>query len=319
MKVLIIRLSSIGDVILTTPIIRCLKASTSADIDFLTEETNLPVLRYNPNISTVLHPNHIETIDLNRYDHIIDLSNTRKSRKIHRRRHNSLILTDKMPIRKWLMLGARINLLNKSHTVDRHFSKLSKLSIINDNKGLDLHLSSKPRKIINHKIEGAIVINVGGSKLTKRIPKSLVEQIITSSERRFILLGGSDVAHDYNHFNYPNCINLVNAFSLSESFHVVSQCKLLITGDTALMHAAAALHKPQIVIWGSTSDDFGFAPYYGSDNVDQSTHIFKNLNCQPCSKAGKDHCPLGHMGCLSYIKVDEVLASIKSHCNAVKL
>ncbi len=310
MKVLIIRLSSIGDVILTTPIVRCLKLSLSAEIDFLTNSVNLPVLKSNPYINSVIFPDQLTRRDLKQYDHIIDLNNSRKSRNIHRGQHASLVKTDKMPLRKWLMLLLKINMLNKSHTVDRHFAAVEDLGISNDGNGLDLFLDDPNPLPISEDLSDYIVINSGASKVTKRVPKKLIEELIEANEQKYILIGGNDVAKEYDRFHHPNCINLVNQLSLEQSFMVVSKCRLLVTGDTALMHAAAALQKPQIVIWGSTSDDFGFYPYYGSMHPDLSHHIIKGLRCQPCSKIGKDACPKGHMNCLTNIEAKEVLLMI---------
>jgi len=312
LKVLIIRLSSIGDVILTTPIVRCLKHSISVEIDFLTNEVNLPILKRNPYISTIIFPDQLGPQDLKQYDYIIDLNNSRKSRKIYNRSYDTLIKTDKMPIRKWLMLFLKINLLNKSHTVDRHFDSVKSLSINNDGAGLDLFIDDHTNVPVPAPFSNYIVINAGGSKITKRIPKKLIEDVINMSERKYILIGGADVSTVYGGFNHPNCINLVNQLSLEQSFKIIKHCKLLITGDTAMMHAAAALQKPQIVIWGSTSDDFGFYPYYGSKYADQSDHIIQGISCQPCSKMGKDACPKGHMNCLTKIEAKEVLLKIDS-------
>jgi len=312
LRVLIIRLSSIGDVILTTPIVRCLKKSLSVEIDFLTNEVNLPILEHNPYISTILFPHKMRQPDLKQYDYLIDLNNSRKSRMISGRQKDSLIKTDKMPIRKWLMLMFKMNLLNKSHTIDRHFESVKSLNIIDDGAGLDLYIDEHAPLAISEDLTNYIVINTGGSKLTKRIPKNLVKGIIESTQYKYILIGGNDVSAEYADLNQPNCINLVNQISLAQSFRIVSQCRLLITGDTAMMHAAAALQKSQIVIWGSTTDDFGFYPYYGSKNSDRSYHIIQGLSCQPCSKIGKDSCPKGHMNCLTKIEAKQVLLKIET-------
>jgi ADP-heptose:LPS heptosyltransferase len=216
-----------------------------------------------------------------------------------------------MPIRKWLMLILKINLLNKSHTVDRHFAAVEGLGVDNDGVGLDLFLDDQVDLPVSEDISDHIVINAGASKVTKRVPRALIEGIIKSSKRKYMLIGGKDVAEEYKGFDKTNCINLIDQLSLEQSFRIISECHLLITGDTAMMHAAAALQKPQIVVWGSTSDDFGFYPYYGCDRTDLSHHIIKGLDCQPCSKMGRVSCPKGHMNCLTNIEAKEVLLKIK--------
>ena len=290
--------------------------SLSLEIDFLTNEVNQPILRSNPYITTIIFPDQLRQHDLKQYDYIIDLNNSRKSRKVYRRQEAKLIRTDKMPIRKWLMLLLKINLLNKSHTIDRHFESVKSLDITDDGTGLDLFIDEQTTSAVSEDISNYIVINTGGSKLTKRIPKTLVDEIVQKTPHKCILIGGQDVSSEYAGFSHPNCINLINQISLGQSFKIVSQCRLLITGDTAMMHAAAALQKPQIVIWGSTTDDFGFYPYYGSKNPDRSYHIIQGLSCQPCSKMGKDSCPKGHMDCLTKIEAKQVLLKIENVVNS---
>ena len=272
---------------------------------------NFPIVEHNPYVDSFFSPNNWTKQKRGSYDLVIDLHNSAHSRKFRFNSRTQIIRTDKMPIRKWLMLLFRINLLNKIHVVSNHIKPLHILGISDDGLGLDLHINSQPSLVeALDGISNKTVINVGGSKITKRIPKSLVKSLTSSSSQVFILVGGEDVFEDYKDFSKDNVINLVHKLKLKETLYVVKECKQLITGDSALMHAAAAFHKKQIVLWGSTSDDFGFYPYYGSKNIDKSIHITKNLNCQPCSKIGKKSCPKGHMRCLMDISAKEVLLSI---------
>jgi len=316
MKVLIIRLSSIGDVILTTPIVRLVHKNLNAEIHYLTNEVNFPIIEDNPYIEDYHSAEDIRKLQTTSYDLVIDLQNSIKSRRIKFEGGTTVIRTDKMPIRKWMMLLFRINWLHKTHVVTNHIKPLHELGISDDGNGLEVYVQNQDLRSAGlENLEDQIVINVGGSKKTKRIPLSMANSIIRESDHRYIIVGGDDVYEEYGTLDGENVINLVNQLSLSQTLQVIKGCKLLLTGDTALMHAAAAFNKDQIVIWGSTTDDFGFYPYYGSNNKDKSIQIKQNLSCQPCSKFGKNTCPKGHMRCLKDISAKEVLLSINKICS----
>ena len=315
MKVLIIRLSSIGDVILTSPIVRLVHKNLNAEIHYLTYKLNFPIIKDNAYIADYYTKEDIHKLQKSSYDLVIDLQNSIKSRRIKFESTTTVIRTDKMPIRKWMMLLFRINWLNKTHVVTNHIKSLHELGITDDGEGLDLHVKNQDLRSLGlEKLKDQIVINVGGSKETKRIPLSLVDSIIRESNDQFIIIGGKDVYGEYGALDGGNVTNLVNQLSLSQSLQVIKGCKLLLTGDTALMHAAAAFNKDQIVIWGSTTDDFGFYPYYGNKNKDRSIQIKQKLSCQPCSKFGKNTCPKGHMRCLKDISAKEVILSMNEMC-----
>ncbi len=311
MKILIIRLSSIGDVIMTTPIIRCIKKSTKAQLFFLTNLVNHPVLSSNPFIDKIFAPEDISTHDINSMSLIIDLHNHKKSRAYYRHTKINYLRTDKMPIRKWLMLLFKINLLDASHVIDRHFDCIKNISTYDDGIGMDIYYTNPYNSLVINR-EPDIIINVGGSKMTKRIPKSLVQQISLQTKRSITLIGGEDVLSEYGNLTGENMTNLVGTLSLQESFYLLNKCNILITGDSAMMHAAAAMNKDQIIIWGSTSREFGFSPYYGFKHKNRAKSIEQSLPCRPCSKYGRDVCPKGHLNCLVNISAKEVLLTMNS-------
>ena len=109
-----------------------------------------------------------------------------------------------------------------------------------------------------------------------------------------------------------NIVNLVGKCSLLESAAIVKHAKVVLTGDTGLMHIAAAFHKPIISIWGNTVPEFGMYPYYPQGMDLNKTIEVKNLPCRPCSKIGYNDCPKGHFKCIEQLEVAEIIATIKN-------
>ena len=171
------------------------------------------------------------------------------------------ITYDKMSLKNWLFLKTRINLLNKSHVTERYLRPLESLGIIDDGLGMDLLITENYRLSPSLDKSKTVVLALGGSYITKRIPIIMANAITKNKSYHFILLGGSDV-NDEGIILRNNVTNLINKTTMLESASIIEKVALLISGDTGMMHMASALKKPIIVIWGSTSEDFGFYPYF---------------------------------------------------------
>lgn len=296
---------------MTTPLIRCIKNDTQANLHFLTKQKYTDLIRHNPYLNKIHiweeQADIISTLKKEQFDLIIDFHNTIKSRRISRELKTKVIKTDKMPIRKWLMLFGKINLLNNSQVVVRHFECVKNLGVKNDGLGMEIFPEKDPNDII---LEKKIIINAGGSTVTKRIPVKVINDLNNKSSYHFDIIGGSDVSYLSNKLRLnENSTDSINQRTLLDNIIAIKNCPLIITGDTGCMHIAAAFHKPMIVIWGSTSSEFGFYPYYGKQK-DQSIHVQNDLKCRPCSKYGKNQCPKGHMDCLNKISTNEVIQHI---------
>ena len=99
-----------------------------------------------------------------------------------------------------------------------------------------------------------------------------------------------------------NCINLIGKTSLNDAIIILSQSTCVVSNDSGLMHVAAALDRPIVGIYGSSSPE-----YTSSHENDKKIIIYQNLSCSPCFKRT---CPLQHMNCLNNISVDSVKESI---------
>ncbi len=312
-KFLIIRLSSIGDIVLTTPVVRNLKQQVQeSEIHYLTKPQYVSILENNPNISKVhsYKPNDKEFLNELRnevFDYVIDLH---KNIRTHFFKNKLGILAfsfDKLNWEKWIMVNFKKNKLPDIHIVDRYLKSLAVFDVRNDQKGLDyfvpiadeINLLSLPYNLPY----GYIAIAIGAQHFTKRIPNEKVIEICNNLQTPVILLGGKE---DFENAQIIEAqvttINVYNAcgkYNLNQSASLVRQAKVVITGDTGLMHIAAAFKKRIISVWGNTIPEFGMSPYLADANsvIIQE----KELSCRPCSKIGFKKCPQKHFKCMQNI------------------
>ncbi len=315
MKVLVVRFSSIGDIVLTTPIVRCLKQQLSnVEVHYLTKNSFKAVLDNNPYIDKLhLLDNDlseiVEVLKKENFDLIIDLHHNLRTLKLKRALGKKSVAFNKLNWKKFLITTLKINKLPNIHIVDRYFEPIKTLGITNDNKGLDYFISNTD--IV--KIEEALPVNflngynalvVGGSYFTKQIPLNKLKEFCDKSELPLVLLGGKEdfeVAEEV-HKSYPNkTINLCGKMRLNQSASIIKQSTKVITSDTGLMHIAAAYKKDIISVWGNTIPEFGMGPYLAGGNS-QIIEV-KYLSCRPCSKLGYKKCPKGHFKCMNDIVV----------------
>lgn len=308
-KILIIRFSSIGDIVLTTPIIRCIKNQLGAEVHFLTKKGFESILDHNEYIDKkiVFDGNISDTSAMLRresYDLVIDLQKNAKSRLIRNKIGVKSITFDKLNVKKWLLTTFKINRLPKRHLIDRYFDAVKEIGVVNDGQGCDFNVLNEDRLVSNrHGLPSEYnVLVLGATYFTKRIPEEKCKEIINLSSLPVVLIGGKDVSElgsSLLKFRIDKVINLCGQISLRESAAVMEVSERVITADTGMMHIAAALRCKIDVIWGNTTPDFGMYPYLPKVLRDEYTnHEVKGLPCRPCSKLGFDKCPKGHFKCM---------------------
>lgn len=316
-KVLIIRFSSIGDIVLTTPVIRCIKQQTGAEVHYLTKPGFAGILEHNPYIDRLFLLSNsiqqsIKELKKENYDLVIDLHKNIRSYLISFALRKQTIRFDKLNYEKWLMVRFKKDKLPRDkHLVDRYFDELTSIGIRNDGLGLDYFITKQDdfaaKELVPDVPFQALVM--GATYYTKRIPDVKCRDIITKYKYPTVLLGGKDVSDQAKQLSADfseKVINLCGQVSLGVSAGIIKYSTRVVSGDTGLMHIAAALQKPLIVFWGNTIPGFGMYPYYGKNN--RPLHInleVKNLYCRPCSKLGFDHCPEKHFRCMMDQKIPE--------------
>ncbi|MEM7105554.1 MAG: glycosyltransferase family 9 protein [Bacteroidota bacterium] len=320
MKILVVRFSSIGDIVLTTPIIRCLKKQTDAEIHFLTKSAYQSVLAANPYIDR-LHtidkdiPEIISDLKRAAFDFVVDLHHNLRTFRLKRGLNRSSAAFPKLNIEKWLLTTFGINQLPDIHIVDRYFKTVQSLGVKNDGAGLDFFIGPNDQvevsKLHPKAISGKFLAYViGGKFTTKKMPVDMIGVLCSKIEKPIILLGGKEDTASGKFIAEKAGSHVVNAcgkLSIGQSASVINQSTKIITHDTGMMHIAAACKKPIVSIWGNTVPAFGMTPYYGDQNIDYKIIEVSGLKCRPCSKIGYNKCPKSHFRCMREIDLELVL------------
>jgi ADP-heptose:LPS heptosyltransferase len=323
-KFLIIRFSSIGDIVLTTSVIRCLKKQVpDAEVHFLVKNSFRSVVEHNPYIDKLHVLAHswelmIEELKTENYDYIIDLHHNLKTLRIKRALKKKSFSFYKLNIQKYFYTAFKINMLPKIHIVDRYMKTLKSFAVKNDGAGLEYFIG--PNEIKKEDIPashsaGFIACVIGAAHGTKRWPVHKWKEFCKKMNHPVILLGGKEDEKNGNEIAEVDPIRVYNAcgkFLINESADLVRKAKLVITNDTGLMHIAAAFKRPIISLWGNTVPSFGMTAYYGDAPVSDVIMQTNKLWCRPCSKIGYNKCPLGHFKCMEKIDADEIISKVKA-------
>ena len=322
-KILIIRFSSIGDIVLTTPVMRCIHHQVpGAEIHFLSKYAFHAVLENNPYIHKRYYLQHswellIHQLRDEQYDFIIDLHHNLRSFRIKNALGNiSHSAFHKLNWEKWLLTAFKINRLPDLHIVDRYLAAAAPLGVVNDGGGLDYFISDadhlQPSDLPVAQLSGYIAVVIGAAHATKQLPLEKLQQLCALIPHPLVLLGGKEDRAMGDAIAAVDPIKIYNAagkFSLNESADLVRRAKLVITHDTGLMHIAAAFKKKIISIWGNTVPAFGMTPYYGDHAIAHRMFQVDGLSCRPCSKIGHKKCPKGHFKCMQLLDMQAIAAA----------
>ena len=320
-KFLIIRFSSIGDIILTTPVIRCLrKKFPEAAIYFLTKKRFASIVESNPYITKVIvldddFDDTIDNLKEEKFDAVVDLHYNLRTLRIKQALKGIPFYSfNKLNIQKWIYTNFKLNLMPAKHIVDRYMETVANFGVINDGSGLDFFIPEKDAvkdsDIPFSHSQGYIAIAIGAAHFTKKLPVDKLKELCSKIEYPIILLGGNE---DYNNgaeISHADPVKIYNAcgkFSLNESADIIRKSNLVISHDTGLMHIAAAFKKMVFSVWGNTVPSFGMYPYKTKYEVFQVNKLW----CRPCSKIGYDKCPLTHFKCMRKIEINLIVESAK--------
>jgi ADP-heptose:LPS heptosyltransferase len=303
-RVLVIRFSSIGDIVLTTPVLRALKKQLDggAEVHYLTKEKFAGLLEGNPNVDKVhtIKESVQEVLpELERleYDYLIDLHNNIRSR-IVRRKLNVLSFTfHKLNFRKWLWVNLGINRMPSAHVVDRYMETLAAFSVSDDQQGLDFFIPEGDRIASNdlpstHR-SGYVALAIGGAHIGKKMDALKLEELCLSIPYPLILLGGTEDAETGAQIAArlgERVLNKAGVCSIHQSADLLRQSRVVVAGDTGLMHIAAAFGKKIVSVWGCTVPGLGMAPW--RPHPDSVVIEPEGRSRRPCSKLG-NQCKYG--------------------------
>lgn len=305
-KILVLRLSSIGDVLLTTPVVRCLKHQLPhTEIHFVTKPGAALLMEHNPNVDRLLvlgasDEELVATLRNERYDFIVDLHNNHRTRRIRHALGLPCSVYRKENAHKFLYVMSKRDVMSGRHVVDRYFDAVASLGVTDDGGGLDCYLPPAVQEELQP-FEPAgpyAVIACGAQHLTKQIPVEGLLQLCQHVRMPVLLLGDKRDAERIRNLIPrlgPHVVNLCGETSLPVSAALVRDAACVVTPDSAMMHIAAAFCRPVCAVWGATVPSFGFSAFR-TPHIDSEV---RPLWCRPCSRMGGERCPLGHFRCMN--------------------
>jgi lipopolysaccharide heptosyltransferase II len=327
LRILIIRLSAMGDIILTTALIRLVrKKFPNATIDFLCAKQFSEIFAHNPHLNSVLkydkskrageivawRNEHIK--ENGKFDILIDLHNNLRSTIFRGGIAENYYVFKKNRFRKLSLVFFKKAVGLVRQIPDIYLDTVKDLEVVDDGLGLELWLESDgdnyPHKVKKNKEAKKIALAPGARHFTKRWPPDKFIDLIDLLKAKYplaeiVLIGGksdkaiTDQILAESQHTVTDCTSSVSILKTAE---VIDSCDLLIVNDTGVMHMAAARQVPIIAIFGSTTADFGFAPYRAEHKI-----IEQKLACRPCTHVGRRFCPKKHFKCMLDIAPERVL------------
>jgi ADP-heptose:LPS heptosyltransferase len=328
-KILIIRFSSIGDIVLASPVFRCIKKQMPDAVVHLVTKLNFRIVtENNPYIDDFFYYDKdlnglIEALKKQEYDYVIDLHNNIRSNKIKLALNKKSYTIDKLTLQKFLLTKLHFNVMPRKHITLRSLETVKELGVKDDGFGLDYFIPEKDivkqKDIPTSHHLGFVAVVIAANYFTKKMPVDKLKELCSKINYPIMLLGGTAEEESGKLIASIDPIKIYNScgkFNLNESADLIRQSKLVVSHDTGLQYIACALNKSVLAIWGGTTPKLDVEPYYGSAYVNNSTtpkyeNIVKNFWCQPCSKYGSNKCPLGHFNCMK--KQDIELIAMKVH------
>ncbi|MVM37814.1 glycosyl transferase [Spirosoma sp. HMF3257] len=309
LKILVLQFASIGDVVLTTPVVRSLKQQLpNAIIHFCTKQAYQSIVENNPRIARAHFVDGnlfrlLKELRAEQFDYVIDLQNTFLTSLIKATTGSRSYSIEKQSFREWLYIRWKVNAMTEQHIVDRYMATIQPLGVENDGRGLDYFIPYKDEVETNWLPEthqnGFVAYAIGGQSLTRRLPVLRMIELCIKINYPVILLGdkadrkvGDEIVQAIGE---RQIYNACGHFNLNQSASLLQRARVVFSHDTGLMHIAAAFRKKVYSIWGSTTPQFGFYPY-------KTPHVrleTPGLGCRPCSASNSGNCPMKHFKCMN--------------------
>ncbi len=308
-KILIIRFSAIGDIVLTSPVMRVLQEGLDggAELHMVVRKRYLPVVEHNPRLSKVFSFDStvqevMDDLEKEGYDYVIDLQNNLRSNLIKKRLGVLSFTVEKKNLAKfiWIKFGFQWNI---PHVVSRYLDTLKTFGLSDDGKGLEFVIPSSVH--VDLPFENYTAVVIGANHFGKRPDASNWASIIHRIPGNVVLVGGREEEMMSTALSTESRIfSVVNQLNLMESAWVVKHAKMVVVGDTGLMHIAAAFGKNILSLWGCTRPGLGMSPWRPGENSVMLEP--KGRGDRPCSKLG-DSCKHGQLNrCIHEIDLNEL-------------
>ena len=325
LRILAIRFSSIGDILLTTPLLRALRGRhPAAHLAMLTKEPFSPLVSDNPRLNEVIAFRAGQSLDqlaaeLRRreFSHILDLHGSLRSRA----------LRFLLPGAQWsgyrnhrvareILIRYKRNVYPRDIPVpERYFDAAKALDVRPDGEAPEFFLSQEARDETADWLSAAglpperelIALAPGAAHNTKRWPLENWQDLarrLAGDGFSILTVGGpedADTGQVVADAARGRSANAAGRFGLQGTGALLARSSALVSGDTGVMHMATGVGTPVVALFGPTVRPFGFFPYSRKAIV-----IERDLDCRPCTAHGSERCPLGHHHCLREILPPEV-------------
>ena len=319
-NMLVIRLSSIGDIILTSPVLRALKKKyPDAVIHFLTMDAYRDAISGNPDMDQLIlfEKNKYRgitgiyrfsrTLKDTRYDLIIDLHAKIRSRLISAFIKGRVLRYKKRSLWKSILVPLGLARYHVDNTiVKNYFGPLEKIGIFFTDERLTFHVRESDNNAVET-FDDFVVMAPGAANNTKRWPSEYFSALGKLIKERIVLIGGEeDIERCRNICSVigDRCVNLAGKLTLKESGALISRSKYIITNDSGPFHIARAVSAKVFVIFGPT--DPGMFTY-----DDNAVLVYAGTPCSPCSLHGDKVCPKGHFNCMKSLTPEMVYQIIQ--------
>ncbi len=322
-KILIIRFSSIGDIIITTPILRSLREKfPDATIDYLTKIDFAQLLTNNPDLDNLIGYDKAKCdvkslkkeLKAKEYDLVVDLHNSLRSRYLRFNLATTVLVYSKPYFRRWLLVRFGINFLKNAKSIySRYYEVCKKLNLV-EHKSYFVHFTPKEAKSISDYTAGKppILISLSAAHFTKKWALGKFAEVVsTLQDENLVVLGGAKEKKDVEELKRllpreSKFVDLCGKLDLLQTAALMKESKLLLCHDSGLLHLAQSQNLPCVAIFGCTTRELGFFPINANCVVVQA-----DLPCRPCTTMGLSRCPRRHFGCMEMITVQTVLERIR--------
>ncbi len=329
--VLLVRFSSIGDILLTTPLVRALaRRHPEAKLVYVTKRAMAPLVADNPHLTEVVTLEPGEPIrHLARRlrtlapTHGLDLHGSVRSaglRLLVRCRWSGY---RKRKLARALLISAKLDAYRRrapAAVAERYFEAARRLDTRPDGGPPEFCLGpGATERVAQWLAERGLgggarlaALAPGAAHATKRWPvahwSALVERLGAAGYRPVVVGGPEDrgLAQQLVAEGGSAVASAAGEFSLQETGALLARARVVVSGDTGVMHMATGVGTPVVALFGPTVAQFGFFPYHAPAAV-----LERALDCRPCSATGTAACPLGHHRCLADITPEEVAAAVE--------
>jgi len=320
-RILVIRFSSMGDILLTTPVLRALREKyPKGEIHFLTKAKFREAIETHPVPDQFWYLENslseiIKNLQAVRFDLVIDLHASLRSLMVRFQLNGDQYVFPKNSMSRWLWMKLGIGQPDPRHVVEKYLAAVQSLGAISDGGGLDFRILPEVHSVIEaektqHFAQTPIIaIVLAATYQTKKWPEEHFIRFLKGLQQPFVLLGGpaerelgDRIIQETN-----GGINRCGECSLQQSAAWIDHSRFVVTHDTGLMHLAAALKKTCFVIWGNTSPVLGMYPW----KTEFYNLEVRDLSCRPCTHLGYAVCPKGHFACMRNNDPDKLMGLVR--------